>query len=160
MMVFPEDQSLSSRNQKNNIIQYNNHSFGYADGAKRTFNNLGYHSVHKYLGFEQADKNRAIAQLTNGFPMYMDGNGPDGSHAWVLDGVYVRQVYGETGDFLRTESLFHINWGFGFGLDDGYYIQGVFDTSQLQDTEAGIDWGITGGNASLTWNYRTITYSL
>ena len=121
---------------------------------------MGYKSVKKYLGFEKADKNRAIAQLTSGFPMYMDGSGNGSGHAWVLDGIYVRKVYGETGNYLRTENLFHINWGWA-GLDDGYYTQGVFDTSKRQGIEAGVDPNFgTGSSYNYTWNYRTITYSL
>ena len=121
---------------------------------------MGYKSVKKYLGFEKADKNRAISQLTSGFPMYMDGSGPGAGHAWVLDGIYVRKVYGETGDYLRTENLFHINWGWN-GLDDGYYSQGVFDTSQRLDTEFGVDPGtVSIPSSKYTWNYRTITYTL
>ncbi len=147
--------------KKNCNIRYKvGGSYGYADGAKRTFNNMGYKSVKKYLGFEKADKNRAIAQLTSGFPMYMDGSGNGSGHAWVLDGIYVRKVYGETGNYLRTENLFHINWGWA-GLDDGYYTQGVFDTSKRQGIEAGVDPNFgTGSSYNYTWNYRTITYSL
>ncbi len=146
---------------KNCKISYHSDgSGGYADGAKRAFKNMGYKSVKKYLGFENADKNRAISQLTSGFPMYMDGSGPGGGHAWVLDGIYVRKVYGETGNYLRTENLFHINWGWR-GMDDGYYTQGVFDTSQRQDTRSGIDPGtVSSPSSKYTWNYRTITYSL
>ena len=145
---------------KNCKIRYDvNGSGGYADGAKRTFVNMGYKSVKKYLGFEKADKNRAISQLTSGFPMYMDGSGPGAGHAWVLDGIYVRKVYGETGDYLRTENLFHINWGWN-GLDDGYYSQGVFDTSQRPDTEFGVDPGtVSIPSSKYTWNYRTVTYT-
>lgn len=146
---------------KNCKIRYKvSGSGGYADGAKRTFKNMGYKSVKKYLGFEKADKNRAIAQLTSGFPMYMDGSGPGAGHAWVLDGIYVRKVYRETGGYLRTENLFHINWGWR-GMDDGYFNQGVFDTSQRQDTESGVDPGsVSSPSSKYTWNYRTITYSL
>lgn len=147
--------------RKNCNISYGvDGSSGWADGAKRTFKNMGYKSVRKYYGFENQDKNRAIAQLTNGFPMYMDGSGPDGGHAFVLDGLYTRKVYGETGTYLRTENMFHINWGWR-GIDDGYYIQGVFNTSQRQDTEVAIDSGdVSHPSSNFTWNYRTITYSL
>ena len=146
---------------KNCNISYDvNGSGGYADGAKRTFKNMGYKSVKKYLGFETADKNRAIAQLTNGFPMFMSGLRSGGGHAWVLDGIYVRKVYNEVGSYLRTESMFHINWGWR-GQDDGYFLQGVFDTSQRQDTETGVDPGTSSTpSRNYTWNYRTITYSL
>ena len=148
--------------KKNCNIRYKvGGSGGNADGAKRTFKNMGYKSVKKYLGFEKADKNRAIAQLTSGFPMFMTGmRGTTSGHAWVLDGIYVRKVYGERGDYLRTENFFHINWGWR-GDSDGYYTQGVFDTSQRQDTEAGVDPGYGGAPFyNYTWDYRTITYSL
>lgn len=148
--------------KKNCYIRYDatKGSYGYADGAKRTFKNMKYKSVKKYLGFEKADKNRAIAQLTNGFPMYMGGvRGTSSGHAWVLDGIYVRKVYNETGSYLRTESFFHINWGWQ-GWSDGYYTQGVFDTSKRQAVEAGVDFGYSAGSYNYTWDYRTITYSL
>lgn len=147
--------------KKNCDIKYKTTgSSGSSMGAKRTFKNMGYESVKIHLGFSKADKNRVISQLTNGFPMYMDGSGKGSGHAWVLDGIYVRKVYTETNDYLRTENLFHINWGWG-GICDGYYSQGVFDTSQRQDTEAGIDPGVSvQPSYSYTWNYSTVSYSL
>lgn len=147
--------------KKNCNIKYNTDgSSGCADGAKRTFKNMGYKSVNKYLGFEKADKNRVISQLTSGFPMYMDGSRKGGGHAWVLDGLYTRKVYSETGEYMRTENMFHINWGWN-GSGDGYFMQGVFDTSQRQDTQAGVDPGnVVSPSKNYTWNYRTITYSL
>ena len=144
---------------KNCNISYDiDGSGGYADGAKRTFKNMGYSSVKKYFGFENADKNRAIAQLTSGFPMYMDGSRSGGGHAWVLDGVFVRKVY-EDGEYDRTENMFHINWGWN-GDGDGYFIQGIFDTTQRITYESGVDSGNPAVSRNYTWNYRTITYSL
>ena len=43
--------------RSNCYIRYNDGSYGFADGAKRTFKNFGYKNVKKYLGFEKADKN-------------------------------------------------------------------------------------------------------
>lgn len=147
--------------KKNCHIRYKKDgSGGYADGAKRTFKNMGYKSVKKYYGFEKADRGRVIVQLTKGFPMYMDGSRKFKGHAWVLDGIYARKVYSETNKYLRTETLLHINWGW-HGQDDGYYMLGVFDTSKRQDIESGIDPGTVSSTTSkYTWNYRTITYSL
>ena len=71
--------------RKNCRIRYgSNGSWGLADGAKRTFENFGYSGVKKYEGFENADKNRVIAQLTSNHPVFVWGlyRTSDG-HAWV-----------------------------------------------------------------------------
>lgn len=144
-----------------NITYKSGGSSGNADGAKRTFKNFKYCNVDKSLGFEKNDRNKVIAQLTRGLPVYMDGSYKLSSgHAWVIDGLYVREVLdANTHDHVRTENLFHINWGW-LGQSDGYYTQGVFDTSQRVDTEAGVDTGHMSSRHQYTWNYRTIVYDL
>ena len=135
-------------------------SSGYADGAKRTLRNFGYGNVRKYYGFEKADKNRVISMLTNKYPVYTDGsNGLKDGHAWVIDGLYVRDKVKLSNGETSRQNLFHINWGWR-GTSDGYYSQGVFDTTKRISTENGVDENSSTTKAKYTWNYRTITYSL
>ena len=47
------------------------------------------------------------SDLDNGFPIYYDGDGPDGGHAFVCDGY-------------DNNNMFHFNWGWR-GSFDGYY---------------------------------------
>lgn len=81
-------------------------------------------------------------------------------NAWVIDGLYVRDVLdANTRNYIRTENLFHINWGWQ-GMSDGYYSQGVFDTSKRVATESGVDAGYMSSRNQYTWDYRTIVYDL
>lgn len=146
----------------NCYVRYNQGSWAVADGAKRTLENYGYSNVHKYIGFGDTNKNRAITMLSNQKPVYLGGC-PSGTlndgHAWVLDG-YFHKVNGDVS--LRGE-FFHINWGW-HGAMDGYYACGVFSTTARVMTSEGID----AYTASLTipdpqnyvWTYRMITYDL
>lgn len=136
-------------------------SGAYADGAKRTLRNFGYSNVRKYYGFEDADIRRACVQLNNYLPVYADGQtGFSAGHAWVIDGLYIREVVKiDTKEVLRTDHLFHINWGWR-GESDGYYHQGVFDTTQRVEEDQTVDTNERTQNYCYTWNYRTITYSL
>ncbi len=144
--------------KKNCYIRYGESSGGYADGATRTLKNWGY-TARKYYGFEKADKNRVIAQLKRGQPVYVDGSGGGSGHAWVVDGLFVRKVFDDSDNYLRTENLFHINWGWG-SISDGYYNQGVFNTTRRIDIDSGYDSGAGGAVYNYTWNYRTIIHSL
>lgn len=148
--------------KKNCKIRYGSDgSWGVADGAKRTFNNIGYKSVKKYLGFENPDRNRVITQLTKGLPLYMGGvaSGTSG-HAWVLDGTFAKPIYNESGKLIRTDRFLHINWGWR-GASDGYYDIGVFDTTKRKEIDPIVDPGtVVSTPQKYTWDYRTITYSL
>ena len=145
--------------RSNCYIRYNDGSYGFADGAKRTFKNFGYKNVKKYLGFEKADKNRVISMLTNRYPVYTRGVKGGSGHAWVIDGLYVRDKVKLSNGETSRQNLFHINWGW-HGQSDGYYSQGVFDTTNRISTENGVDENSSTTKAKYTWNYRTITYSL
>lgn len=153
-------QFVGSRSNCNIKYSKKKGSSGYADGAKRTLRNFGYGNVRKYYGFEKADKNRVISMLTNRYPVYTDGSkGLKNGHAWVIDGLYVRdKVKLSTGETSR-QNLFHINWGWN-GQSDGYYSQGVFDATKCISTENGVDENPGTQTYRYTWNYRTITYSL
>lgn len=154
-------------NYENCRIRYNiDGSGGWADGAKRTFNNFRYKNVRKYYGFEKADKTRVNSHLSYGRPLYMDGSGGGFGHAWVIDGILVRNKVNKLSDqFIKREELYHINWGWG-GTCNGYYTQGVFDVSERISIETGVDLPEGSNNDpsksidNYTWNYRTIIYGL
>ncbi|HIZ86497.1 MAG TPA: C10 family peptidase [Candidatus Coprenecus stercoravium] len=136
-------------------------SSGNADGAKRAFEKFGYKNVRKYLGFEKADKNRVISMLNNYYPVFAAGQlGTNSGHAWVIDGLLIRNKKRfANNELLGTENLFHINWGWN-GVSDGYYNQGVFDTTKRVDVDDNIDREDSTNVHNYTWNYRTVTYSL
>jgi hypothetical protein len=94
-------------------------------------------------------------------PVYIDGNGGGEGHAWVIDGLFIRnKINHGTGITVSTEKLFHINWGWN-SVFDGYFNQGVFDTTKQVAIDNEIDSGSKGTeNSYFTWNYRTIMYSL
>lgn len=52
-------------------------------------------------------------ELTTNGPVYYDGSGSDGGHAFVCDGY-------------RSNGYFHFNWGWG-GLSDGYFLLGALN---------------------------------
>ena len=75
---------------------------------------------------------------------------------WI-DGLFVRDVSDEITGSSFTDNMFHINWGWR-GLSDGYYDQGVFDSSQRIERDTTIDVN-TGTNPGVyTWDFRTVTY--
>ena len=59
--------------------------------------------------------NMLRSNLDSGMPLYYDSSGPDGKHAYLLDGY-------------DNNNLFHLNWGWA-GFDNGYYaIDGFYLT--------------------------------
>ncbi|MBO7323002.1 MAG: C10 family peptidase [Bacteroidales bacterium] len=147
--------------QNCNIIYDTDGSSGWADGARRTFSNCGYHNTEKRFGFQEADRGKVVEMLTQGYPVYMDGSKSllDGAkgHAWVIDGLLVYKYIFYTATLYN---LFHINWGWN-GTNDGYFEQGVFDITNRHSIETGFDSGANSTQSSnYTWNYRIITYSL
>jgi hypothetical protein len=147
--------------RKNCYIRYSTDgSSGFAAGAKRTFVNFDYSSVNKRCGYNTNRKNQIIAQLTEGLPVYMDGSRHGGGHAWVIDGLHVRKVYTPNNEFIRTDNLFHINWGWR-GSYDGYFAQGTFNiTSSIEIDPSKNRLTKDSESYNYTFNYRVITYSL
>lgn len=67
-----------------------------------------------YYSFDEWE-NMIYDNLDEGMPLYYSSSGPDGGHAYVLDGY---------DDFY----MFHLNWGWA-GFDNGYYpIDGFYLT--------------------------------
>ncbi len=153
-----------------NVTYSTEGSGAYADGAKRTFENFGYSGLSKRYGFESGDVEKVLEQLAKNLPVFVGGQGKSYStedqkyvnsgHAWVIDGVIVKQyVRPATGQILDYKNIFHINWGWR-GDCDGYYDEGVFDTTDRSDIENSFDSGSSLTKAYYTWNYRVVLYTL
>lgn len=149
-------------NHDNCRIRYNqNGSWAVADGAKRTFNNFQYKSVEKYLGFGDEEVEQVTAMINKRLPVFIVAvRGLESAHAWVVDGLMTRQkIHDQTGIITLTENFYHINWGWE-GDSDGYFDQGVFDTSKRREIEQPLDPGTSVMIESYGWLFRTVTYSL
>ena len=137
-------------------------SYGYDDGAKRPFKNYGYKNVHKYINFNKRTKEQVINQINRGLPVYIGAwDARFNGHSWVIDGLFVRNIYyASTGKLKEQQKMFHCNWGWN-GTSDGYYIQGIFDTSERIDEDE-IDTAPSDNYnpGNYVWHYRPITYSL
>ena len=73
------------------------------------------------------------ADLDNGVLINVIGYSPPIGHSWVVDGYCDRRVsmpIGIDGEIQIEHNYYnHINWGWN-GLDNGYYLDGVWDASQ------------------------------
>ena len=100
--------------------------------------------VRKHMGFKDArvyewEWKIAKGRLEKNIPVYTRGRGPDGGHAWIVDGYVtlrssdLNKVFSD-----RYCTLAHINWGW-YGGFDGYYHPGVFDTTTriFKDSDLG-----------------------
>ena len=117
----------------------------------KMFRQCGYKNVN-YVDFTE---NLARNMVLSNLPFYIYGRDTNGTatnyndddeHAWVIDGLRdVRtdayQVVEDNGEIIsRTltystlASYLHCNYGWG-GNCDGYYICGIFDTTQRLDDE-------------------------
>jgi hypothetical protein len=70
---------------------------------------------HTYQEYSDSWEEDLVANLEAGMPLYYASSGPDGGHAYVVDGY---------DDWY----FFHLNWGWG-GFDNGYFaIDGFYLT--------------------------------
>ena len=70
---------------------------------------------HTYQEYSDNWEEDLMANLEAGMPLYYASSGPDGGHAYVVDGY-------------DDWCFFHVNWGWG-GFDNGYYaIDGFYLT--------------------------------
>ena len=145
--------------KQNCRIKYSaNSSSGNSYGAKRTLKNFGYPTVKRYVGFNNNDQIRVRNSLSIGLPVYVDGNSGKNGHAWVIDGMWVRSKYQDS-KFVKTESMYHVNWGW-YGISDGYYEYGVFSKNSRVCIENGVDSGdIATDDFNYTWDFHTVIYS-
>lgn len=130
----------------------------FADGAKNTLVNFGYKNVTKYLSYNDE---KVIELLKKELPVYVGGRRTNGGHAWIMDGLIVKQyVRTSTGQVFDVKNILHINWGWN-GDFDGYYEEGVFNTTMRLSIEEGLDSGKGWNeNRNYTMLYRTVVYSL
>lgn len=94
--------------------------FGYAPSSE-------YHSRATYGLYDW--ENLVYSSLKNGCPVYYNGRGSAGGHAFVCDGY-------------EGNGYFHFNWGWG-GSSDGYFL-----LTALNPTTLGIGGGGGGFNTS------------
>lgn len=73
--------------------------------------------------------------LDNGMPLYYQGYGDGGGHAFVCDGY-------------ADDGYFHINWGWG-GWCDGYFLVHVMDPGDISGAGAGTGGGYARGQEVL-----------
>jgi hypothetical protein len=94
MQYGPDWSGAYSIDARNALINY----FKYDEGAQYTF--ASYYSTSEWASMLRND-----LDLTR--PIYYGGSGPDGGHAFVLDGY-------------QGTNYFHFNWGWS-GAYDGYF---------------------------------------
>ena len=83
--------------------------------AMRTYFRYSPELQHRYQDYSYNWENDLVDNLDEGMPLYYASSGPDGGHAYVVDG-YDEFYY------------FHLNWGWA-GFDNGYYaIDGFYLT--------------------------------
>ena len=97
--------------------------------------------------------------------MLIRGHCPEGGHAWVIDGGYhytvtgLRYNYDGGADLATLEyKKVHCNYGWD-GECDGYYTEGLFDTSEINnDVDLGAGDIAFDGSYNFTQNIKIINY--
>lgn len=70
---------------------------------------------------------RVKERIKIGVPVIMSGHGPNGGHAWIVDGYMTQKRDNQAYPYQTFHrDLMHINWGHG-GVLDGYYFIGNFN---------------------------------
>lgn len=113
------------------------------------FKRMGYpNSMMNYLRYAY-NYDMSVNALNNNRPIYINGSHASGGHAWVMDGYKIITTSSEqcTAYFDKnstyngkktistsshTTRYFHHNFGWD-GQANGYYIDGVFDTSRTSE---------------------------
>lgn len=101
--------------------------------AAKTLKKLGYFNAQrvKYynentiLEYLETDRPIIIGATS---PKNLSGDGKRSGHAWIIDGYIKRQRDNQ------IETMMHCNMGWG-GECDGYYVSGLFDTTQVKDAQ-------------------------
>lgn len=104
---------------------------------------------------------RVRGRLIKNIPVYTRGKGPTGGHAWIVDGFIKEYRYNKNNEAaIQYRTFVHVNWGWLHGEYDGYYVEGVFDsTSKPEYHDANIgDKGYSGSD-KYTKNIKTLTWS-
>ena len=121
------------------------------------------HKVTKNISINLLIFNYLHTLLAKFFTVYTRGKGPEGGHAWIVDG-YVIQYRKDQNNVYSNQyrTLVHMNWGWGHGTYDGYYLLGIFDptTSPIQyDANVGDNGNAHSDNVKFTKNIKTLTWS-
>lgn len=91
-------------------------------------NNFGYENNVKWMSHnsytDEAWMNSVYSEINELHPVLMEGTGPEGGHAFVLDGY-------------QSDGKIHINWGWT-GRNDGYYDLSLIDFNDEQHIVTGI----------------------
>lgn len=106
-----------------------------------------------------------FSKLNINQPMLIRGHCPEGGHAWVIDGGYhytvtgLRYNYDGGADLATLEyKKVHCNYGWD-GECDGYYTEGLFDTSEINnDVDLGAGDIVFDGSYNFTQNIKIINY--
>ena len=123
----------------------------YGEKASSSNIKLAKHAMENVMGYSVTRKNYFNSdnirnELDNKRPVFQSGKSrkPSGGHAWVIDGYYViniKEYQVEYKDSTYNEELetklinesmkyyFHCNFGWQGELANGYYLDGLFDTS-------------------------------
>lgn len=120
-----------------------------------------YHMGFKDARIHKWDWERVRGRLVKNIPVYTRGKGPDGGHAWIVDG-YIKEYRTDKNNVHPTQyrTFVHINWGWSQGKYDGYYAEGVFDsTSKPEYHDANIGDEGNSGSSKFTKKIKTLTWS-
>ena len=116
----------------------------------------------KSVGTEASNKTKALDYLDrlledlygetkSGIPEYNPDN---------VEALTAGQICPTKSKLKEQQNMFHCNWGWK-GKSDGYFIQGIFDTSERiaeDENDTAPSDNFQPGN--YVWHYRPITYSL
>lgn len=123
--------------------------------------------VRNYMGFDARihkwDWDRVRGRLKQNMPVYTRGTGPEGGHAWIVDG-YIIQSRSDQNNVYSNQyrTLMHVNWGWEKGEYDGYYSIGVFDPAtgpDAYDSTIGDSGNSCSGDTKFTKKIKTLTWS-
>lgn len=115
--------------------------------TKEYFERLGYNQMYKEYNDGRVQKN-----LLQGHPILVLGVEPNADprksvgHAWVIDGWQQWWQYAQYASpkhpVLKRRALnyYHVNWGWD-GKRNGYFVSGVFDTSEADSFDHNLNLG-------------------
>ena len=136
---------------------------GYSNTGSGAYSNDVPEALQKYFGYpsscriinrsdmsEEKFDETVYAELAKGDPVYLSGSNGSGGHAFVCDGYDGNLCY-------------HINWGWGGGGPDGFYLLATLNPGS--QGIGGSDGGYSGGQAAVigihmdNWDEKPITFS-
>jgi len=147
-MFFEISKGVSSRYWKN-------WTFARPGAARNYLASLGYRNVVRHYGY---NTDRVVRMIRNDNPVFIAAmpsvrNLFKGGHAWVIDGIKIRERM-RNGNVER-QTLVHCVWGWE-GTSNGWFASGVFDL------RAGPEIPTTEQDANIrpnfNWAFHIITY--